>query len=138
MLTDGGAEAERHGGGSAPKRVPGRFPALFAVTAFVSLLLRPAHSQAGTPITVSIPGSIRTDITAMNASGTMAGIYLTEPDGAVYGFIANKPDLSDYVTIDIGAPGGLTLVSGIGPDGTLVGGYCDGEDCSSPAVKLHG
>lgn len=115
-----------------------KFPALFAVTAFVSLLPPQVLSQAGTPVIVNVPGSVRTDITAINASGTMAGIYLTEPDGAVYGFIATKPDLSDYVTIDIGAPGGLTLVSGIGPDGTLVGGFCDGEDCSSPAVKLHG
>jgi uncharacterized membrane protein len=101
------------------------------------VLLTPALSQAGTPIIVSIPGSIRTDITAINASGTMAGICLMEPGGAIYAFLATKPDLSDYVTIDIGAPGGQTLASGIGPDGTLVGSFCDGEDCSPP-MKLHG
>jgi len=110
---------------------------VFPCLACVSWLAAPALPQAGTPIIVSIPGSTRTDITAINASGTMAGVYQTAD--AIYGFTATKPDLSDYVTIDIGAPGGLTLISGIGPEGTLVGSYCDGEDCSpgGPVVGLR-
>lgn len=88
-------------------------------TACVSLLAWPALPQADTPLIVNIPGSDRTDLTGINASGTMVGIYLQGSD--VYGFIATKPDLSDYVTIDIGAPGGQTFVSGIAADGTLVG-----------------
>jgi hypothetical protein len=57
----------------------------------------------------------------------MAGFYQTAD--AICGFTATKPDLSDYVTIDIGAPGGKTYIYGIGPEGTLVGAYCDLGEC---------
>jgi len=78
----------------------------------------------GTISTIRVPGSYKTDLVAINASGVIVGTYVNKQEGGLYGFI-RTPD-GQFQTF--GVPGSEeTLVAGINQQGDVAGLYNDAE-----------
>ena len=77
-------------------------------------LMPPVFGQSYT--VVDVPGSLATDITGINPSGTVTGAY-TGSDNHTHGYIRDRS--GNFTTFDLG--GSVTFPVAISADGTVVG-----------------
>jgi uncharacterized membrane protein len=78
-----------------------------------------------------VPGSSSTNVSDINAAGTIAGTY--EVKGISHGFIRER---ESYTTLD--APGAVsTFANGISDDGTVVGAFTDARGATQGFIATR-